>query len=174
MEFARIQDLPLLPKLFPNLRHLNLERLGGPVVDDSQVDETRQRHLSQYASAYPWYRLTHVSGDVKTLYMLALAHEIHRVDVHRMELTGTHIHERLAAVLLETRPTHLELEVVLSSAHTSGAHLARLLPDHSRITHLRLTFPSRQALVLDMGEVTVSPISRPVATTRADIRDHEG
>ncbi|OCH87917.1 hypothetical protein OBBRIDRAFT_889448 [Obba rivulosa] len=174
MEFARVQDLELLPRLFPNLRHLNLERLGGPVVDDNQAEEARRHHISQSAISYPWYRVTHVSGDVKTLYMLAFSHEIRRLDVHRMELSSSHIAERLAAVLLETRPTHLELEIVLPGAKLGRTSLARLVPAESRLTHLRLTFPSNQSLLLDMDnfiEALLTLINQtPLKYLQLDVR----
>jgi len=140
MEAAHLSDLGFIPQLFPNVLRLSISSFGGGVVENVEAEEQHRMHLAQYRASYPWNRLAHVSGDLKTLYILAFLHQIRRIDIHELWIPEARSHGWLSSVITAAQPTHLSLDLVHPRLNPTHSTLAGLLTAAPQLTHLRLAF----------------------------------
>ncbi|KAI0763087.1 hypothetical protein BD413DRAFT_484746 [Trametes elegans] len=105
--------LDVLQHMFPNL----CDSFDAGFVDFRFVEDTEEQqrvrlaNKAHQAARQRWARLDRVVGDAITLYALALTCPVRYLTVPDF---CDHSKTRLAQVLLDTRPTHLTLSVILS------------------------------------------------------------
>lgn len=111
-DFARIQ--PII-HCFPNVKRLYIT-MGDDDLFDVGEDPCRLDNLSSQTHA-AWTSLEVLSGDIRSLYMLAVCSRVYKVDVWSL-LTSDLDGQRLRMIIPSLHPTKLTLELQIPEFST--------------------------------------------------------